>query len=81
MLLVGCKKDLRYNHSVIEWLARENQSPLSYEQVCSPQTHFHPDGYFLYVGRSLFLFYVFPFFLLSGHLSNPLIPSIGSSCR
>jgi len=33
VLLVGCKKDLRYNHRAIEELRRNNQLPLSSEQV------------------------------------------------
>jgi len=33
VLLVGCKKDLRHDHQVIERLGRENQLPVSPEQV------------------------------------------------
>jgi Ras family protein A len=33
VLLVGCRKDLRHDHRAIEQLRRENQSPLSPEQV------------------------------------------------
>ena len=33
ILLVGCKKDLRYDNKVIEELAKTSQSPVSPEQV------------------------------------------------
>lgn len=33
ILLVGCKKDLRYDNKVIEELAKTSQTPVSPEQV------------------------------------------------
>ncbi len=46
-MLVGCKKDLRSDPKTIEELAKAQQSPVTYEQVCyffliffNPSAHF-----------------------------------------
>ena len=38
VILVGCKKDLRYDQKTIEELHKTSQKPVTPEQVCLPQT-------------------------------------------
>ena len=38
IILVGCKKDLRYDQKTIEELRKTSQKPVSPEEVCCPIT-------------------------------------------
>ena len=40
IILVGCKKDLRYDQKTIEELHKTSQKPVTPEQVCSAQVDF-----------------------------------------
>jgi Ras family protein A len=40
IILVGCKKDLRYDQKTIEELRKTSQKPVSPEEVCSANSRF-----------------------------------------
>ena len=45
IILVGCKKDLRYDGKTLEELRKTSQKPVSPEEVCrSPDKYMHGPG-------------------------------------